>query len=243
MLPLISCVCPTFGKTKHLNEAVESFHRQTYPNKELIIFNNYPSMDIVYDHPDVRVTNYKEDIYSIGACRNEGNKYAKGEYVCTWDDDDISLPKRLSEQYNNLRVIQKNFSDRFPLMCGTTVGAMYSESNVILKSMKHFMSSTLISRQYLIDNPYPLVDNDDQYMWYKMVGEGSCISLNYVDLYIYRWATDTYHVSGKDLLPKEQRANMMMWADASGLPNTFTITPYWERDYEQDVRDFVLSNK
>lgn len=242
MLPLISCVCPTFGKTKHLNEAVESFHRQAYPNKELIIFNNYPSMDIVYDHPEVRVINYKKDIYSIGACRNEGNKYARGEYICTWDDDDISLPHRLEVQLQGLLYYANRGGTEFG--AASIINAWYSEANVIVKHIEKFMSSSLIQTQYVLKNTYPPVDSDDQYMYYKMIHEGNMVYINSPEpQYIYRWATDTYHVSGKDLLPKEQRANMMMWADASGLPSTFPLTPYWERDYEQDVRDFVLSNK
>lgn len=234
-LPLISCVCPTFGKITLLNEAVESFHRQTYPNKELIIFNNYPKMDIIYDHPEVKVINYKEDIYSIGACRNEGNKYASGKYICTWDDDDISLSERLALGgiLEYMRGVQ-----------GVITNAMYSEGNVIIKPIEKFMSSSIISKDYLIQNPYPLVDSDDQYMWYKMLEEKiGLYREDKVPQYIYRWATNTYHVSGLALEPKEQRANMMMWADAMGLPDTITLTPYWERDYEQDVKDFVLSNK
>lgn len=236
--PLISCVCPTFGKTKHLEEAVESFHRQTYPNKELIIFNNYPHMDIIYEHPEVTVVNYKEDIYSIGACRNEGNKYAKGEYICTWDDDDISLPDRLSRQLNALLYYANRGGRKY---AGASItNAWYSENNVIIKPIEKFMSSSLISTSYWVDNNYPLVDDDDQWMYYKMMHEGKMVYANLtIPQYIYRWATGTYHVSGLNLSPKEQRANMMMWADASSLPSQYHLNPYWERDYEQDVKDFI----
>lgn len=242
MLPLISCVCPTFGKTKHLEEAVESFHRQTYSNKELVIFNNYPRMDIVYDHPDVTVVNYREDIYSIGACRNEGNKYAKGEYICTWDDDDISLPNRLKGQLEGLLYYANRGGTKF---AGASItNAWYSEGNVILKKIEKFMSSSLISTTYWEDNQYPMVDDDDQWMYYKMLHEGKMVYINSQEpQYIYRWGTGTYHVSGLTLSPKDQRTNMMMWADIAGLPDTLTLHPYWERDYEQDVKDFILSNK
>lgn len=236
-LPLISCVCPTFGKTKHLNEAVESFHRQDYPNKELIIFNNYPKMDIVYDHPEVTVINYKEDIYSIGACRNEGNKYAKGEYICTWDDDDISLPDRLFTQISGIKAHAKPYA-------ASIINAFYSDSNIILKKIERFMSSSMVKRKYLVENQYPSVDNDDQYMYNKLLKEGKLIYIEAnTPKYIYRWGTGTYHVSGLNLPPNEQRQNILMWAETYGLPDTLQITPYWERDYQKDVNDFIISSK
>lgn len=238
MNPLISCVCPTFGKTKHLNEAVESFHKQEYDNKELIIFSNYPKMDVVYDHPQVKVINYKEDIVSIGACRNEANKYATGDYICTWDDDDISLPNRLKTQLHGLLYYANRGGTKFG--GASIINAYYSENNVILKVIEKFMSSSLIQTEYAMNNPYPQVDNDDQYMYYKMQREGSMVYINSIEpQYIYRWNTGTYHVSGNASSPREVRDAMTAYTDRQGLPSIFHITPYWERDYQKDVQEFV----
>lgn len=232
MSPLVSCVCPTFGKVKHLNEAVESFHRQTYENKELIIFNNYPKVDIVYDHPQVKVINYKEDIVSIGACRNKANEYALGDYICTWDDDDISLSNRLE-----CVQLLTHSAD-----IGIVHGAFYSEANVIIKAVPIFLSSLMVRADYISLNPYAEVDSDDQYMYNNLKRHNvlaELITSRGEYEYIYRWDTDTHHVSGVTESPKDSRARLLAWGDSLGLPNTIPLQPYWERDYQLDVDNFV----
>ena len=99
-LPLISCICPTYNRLpyhRHLiEEAIESFLRQTYPNKELIVVNDCPGQELVCEAPGVRVVNVPERFANLGDKRNAGHQLAQGEVFCPWDDDDISLPWRLS---------------------------------------------------------------------------------------------------------------------------------------------------
>lgn len=230
--PLVSCVCPTFGKVKHLNEAVQSFLIQTYPNKELIIFNNYDSIDIVYDHPQVKVINYKDKITGNTAeCRNLGNQYASGEYIMTWDDDDIYLKDRISNLMN--KMINNPHT-------GYLSRAYYSEGNIILKELDTFMSNSLIAREYLLANPYKDGDADDQYMTSKLFREDTLYIDRTIPIqYIYRWATDTYHISGAvGMTLEENRNKMIKWANSLGLPPIVHLTPYWERDYQLDVDNF-----
>ena len=63
--PLISCVCPTHGRGHLLDEAVESYRRQTLREPgttELLLFNDCPEQPLVAppDMPDVRVINLAE---------------------------------------------------------------------------------------------------------------------------------------------------------------------------------------
>ena len=97
---MISCICPTYNRLpyhRHLiEEAIESFLRQTYPNKELIVVNDCPGQELVCEAPGVRVVNVPERFANLGDKRNAGHQLAQGELFCPWDDDDISLPWRLS---------------------------------------------------------------------------------------------------------------------------------------------------
>jgi glycosyltransferase involved in cell wall biosynthesis len=230
MLPLISCVCPTIGKVKLLEESIQSFHLQTYPNKELIIFNNFPDVDLVYNHSQVKVVNYKEHIYSIGQCRNVGISYAQGEYIATWDDDDICLKDRLSFAY-------KNITESGSI--GHVSNALYSEANKIVKWMNLFMSSSIIHREFLKNVPFQVADNDDRLMFEELTKSKVYIDNKNIPQYIYRWDTNSYHVSGTPLPVEEQRRAILHWARGQGIPKTCPLSPYWARDYESDVSLFV----
>lgn len=233
-LPLVSCVCPTFGKVKHLEEAVYSFLIQSYPNKELIIFNNYDAVDIVFDHPEVTVINYKGKITDNTAeCRNLGNQFARGKYIMTWDDDDIYLKHRIK-----LSVKALSKSDKV----GYISGAFYSEEDELLKGIDIFLSNSLIEREYLLANPYKEGDGDDQYMYNRLLKEDKLL-IDKADTsiqYIYRWNTNTYHISGAvGMTLEENRNKMIKWANSLNLPTTLPLSPYWARDYQLDVDNFI----
>lgn len=98
-LPLVSCLCLTYRRPQRdqhlLEEAIESFLRQTYPNKELIVLNDCPGQILSCDAPGVRVYNAPNRSNSVGEKRNLAVALAKGDVLVPWDDDDISLPWRL----------------------------------------------------------------------------------------------------------------------------------------------------
>jgi glycosyltransferase involved in cell wall biosynthesis len=68
-VPLVSCICPTYNRPPHhqhlLEEAIESFLRQDYANKELIVLNDCPGQELLCDAPGVRVVNAAERFPSI----------------------------------------------------------------------------------------------------------------------------------------------------------------------------------
>ena len=78
-LPFITCITPTTpGRRKFLDQAIESFYAQDYPNKDLMIV----------DAPGA----------TVGAKRNMAVGMAIGDIICHWDDDDLYAPDRLSHQ-------------------------------------------------------------------------------------------------------------------------------------------------
>lgn len=60
----VSCLCPTYNRAPNLlhlvEEAIESFSRQDYPDKELIVCNDTPGQQLEFSHPQVRVLNVPE---------------------------------------------------------------------------------------------------------------------------------------------------------------------------------------
>lgn len=91
MIPGKVCaLMATYGRHGFVEEALSCFLDQTYPNRELIILNNHP-VHLIFDHPLVRIVN--EPCHpTLGHCRNRLLDLADGEFVQTWDDDDLYLP-------------------------------------------------------------------------------------------------------------------------------------------------------
>lgn len=83
--PLVTCVCPTFNRPSEgmelLEEAVESFLRQDYEQKELLILNDCPEQVLVCDAPGVRVVNFPSRFPSLGEKRNAGVRLARGTLI------------------------------------------------------------------------------------------------------------------------------------------------------------------
>ena len=92
-----SCQCITYGRPELLEEAIESFHRQDYEGeKELIILNDHADQHLVYSHPEVKIINTPARFRTIGEKRNACIAMCSGGVIFPWDDDDISLPWRIS---------------------------------------------------------------------------------------------------------------------------------------------------
>jgi len=60
-LPLISCICPTYNRLPKyqflLEESIESFLRQDYPNKESIVLNDTPGQELRCEANGVTIVN------------------------------------------------------------------------------------------------------------------------------------------------------------------------------------------
>jgi glycosyltransferase involved in cell wall biosynthesis len=94
---VISCQCITYGRPELLEEAIESFLRQDYEGeKELVILNDHSEQELVYDHPEVIIVNITRRFNTVGEKRNACVSLCKGDVIFPWDDDDISLPWRIS---------------------------------------------------------------------------------------------------------------------------------------------------
>jgi hypothetical protein len=128
-VPLVSCICLTYNRPpKHqyvVEEAIESLLRQTYPRQALIVFHDCPQQELVCDAPGVRTINAPERIPTQGAKHNVALRESKGELICSWNDDDISLPWRLSLSVERLGDAD-NFNPRAHLVHESGLGPIQS---------------------------------------------------------------------------------------------------------------------
>jgi len=105
MTPLVSCICLTTWPRRraYLPDALRSYRQQTYPERELIVVND--GEPLVSHAADVAVVNLPDvgRKWTIGEKRNVGVRKARGTYLATWDDDDVSMPDRLAVQVDAAR--------------------------------------------------------------------------------------------------------------------------------------------
>ena len=111
MSELISCLCPTKNKPEVVRKAIECFRDQVYKNKELVLVTDTENpyledlkvlVEEFSDNGDITLVEAPANS-TLGALRNISVDSAKGEYVATWDDDDIHHIKRIALQYKRLK--------------------------------------------------------------------------------------------------------------------------------------------
>ena len=125
--PKISAVMCTYKRFSCVERALNCFFMQSYNNKELIIYNtdvdspyltdnNFTvSMEGYENIPMSLHLNYgvtiinsnidlitKEPYTNVGAIRRDALKFATGDYVVTWDDDDIFLPHFMQQAVDRM---------------------------------------------------------------------------------------------------------------------------------------------
>jgi glycosyltransferase involved in cell wall biosynthesis len=102
-LPLISCIMPTYNRRNFIPHAIRYFMAQDYENKELIILDDGEDRieDLIPDIPNIHYYPLEKKI-TLGAKLNLACKYAKGNLIANWDDDDWYADWRLKYQAESL---------------------------------------------------------------------------------------------------------------------------------------------
>lgn len=99
--PLVSVIMNCLNCEKYVKEAIDSVYAQTYPNWEIIFWDDVStdgSAGIAKSY-DSRLKFFRgEETVLLGAARNMAIKQARGEFIAFLDCDDIWLPDKLAKQ-------------------------------------------------------------------------------------------------------------------------------------------------
>jgi hypothetical protein len=241
-LPLVSCICPTFGRSpkyQHLiEEAIESFLRQTYPNRELIVLNDCVEQELVCDDPGVRIMNVRERFPTLGEKYNAAIASARGALIAPWEDDDISLSWRLS-----LSVERLGNADYFNPRCHWLLdgaGLHYDHA------MGYGHNLSLFTRAaFDTVGGYPAISGPqdaemDATLRSTVTCRGQCPGE--VDLeksewyYIYRWGVSPVHLSA---FTSRERDSYTELGARPVQRGRFVLDPHWQVDYEAATRTML----
>ena len=200
MDPLISCLMPTYKRFPEacglVNEAVGSFLAQNYTNAELIIINDCPEQTLQISHPKIRVINCPWRFATLGEKLNFAINEAQGEYICRFDDDDISLPWRLRFSLNMLRKCKKESwqSAEIWFMSGSRLSL--STTALYPAPSKALWTRTVLDavRGFTEMNSGQDLDLEDkmQKLGFPVIRESIPAERIY---YLYRWTSQSYHLS------------------------------------------------
>lgn len=251
----ISCLCPTYnrgsGKMNLLQEAVECFRRQDYPDRELIIGNDTPGQTLRCSVPGVRVINYKHRFPTLTDKINAMIERAEGDLMCRWDDDDISLPHRLSYSVRRLASHPGKLEWRATNYWYTPTSGGYHYTN--LPGNTHCMAlwdfRILHRMEWGGFYPPQMSGWEDQEFnrAADATGYATPEQIPVEDIfYLYRWGSSPTHLSGGGGSGSVAE-NMQKFYDHIGtLPTTegaFDITPWWAADYSQLANEAAASSE
>jgi glycosyltransferase involved in cell wall biosynthesis len=240
---LISALCITYGRYFLLEEAIESFLRQDYPNKELIIVNDLPEQTLIFNHPQVKIFNFKERFPTIGDKRNKSVELSSGEILTSWDDDDVYLPWLLSR-------LVKEF-ELNPQLGFVQPDKSWCLSGDVLESTKGWCAHVAFTKKsFEAVNGYAsinsgqdmnLVNKLKKYLSPK--NRAKIVSFSKEEAcYIFRWNNGAYHLSGfgRDKEGKVSGFDKIKQdVNSKPIEPIIELKPHWKKDYFKITRDYI----
>lgn len=220
---MISVLTITYKRHHLLEEAIESFLRQTrVPGAEMVIINDNPNVDYIYDHPSIRIFNCKERFPSIASKLEWGAAQCEYNFIYRLDDDDLLAPQAL----RNVAITIIESALDYDIY--RSRDHYFFVNNVFDKKSSNINNGNVYTKKYLDKITWPDKSGDeDAYITY---GQGGTICEDVPTSMIYRWGMQTLHISGMGVQPNEvvlRRADDML-ADENGVIH---LKPHFDNDY------------
>lgn len=239
---MISCIMPTYNRfpyQRHLvDESVHSFLIQDVDeDTELVIINDCPCQKLELEDPRVRIFNVDHRFDNLCAKIKYAIEVSRGDKLCRWDDDDISLPHRL-------RYSVKKLGDNLEWRSDNYFWTDRHRSGELVRrpGNTHTMS---IWRRDLLEKIGGYPDNmstgEDQRFNQLLARHG--VNETGEDIpaaeifYIYRWGASPTHLSaaGEDNLGWERIGAR------NTIPGAYVINPTWYNDYVALVNEWAMA--
>ncbi len=244
-ITMLTC---TYGRPYFLVEAVESFRRQIIPKgvtAEMLIFNDCADQKLVCDVPNVRVVNSGE-LELLSDVMNAGFQEARGDWVATLDDDDISLPFRLQMSWDFVAIRPSILALR------DQYAWIWENGRITGREQNLYIGSAFLNRQYYFD--VGAADRQEYWdisIWNKMKADGKIFTRSPTARrthLIYRWAGMGFHHSGLADGKKSQAELCAAFRAGVRKGRRFVsgevkVVPEWKQDYSRMVAEAMAEGK
>jgi glycosyltransferase involved in cell wall biosynthesis len=197
--PLVSAMMVTKNRSELAKRALQCFLRQTYPVKELVILDDGEDLlleNVVRGLEDKRVKFFRipSTGKTLGELRNAALALTRGEYVCQWDDDDISDPQRLEVQ---MAAILVHHVDACLLQRHIV---WFPDAHRLAISEVRRWESSFVCRKSKVP-AYPILSKGEDTPVIEEIAKGKYLWLDYPRLYVYVYhGKNTWDTSHFDVI-------------------------------------------
>ena len=220
---MISVLTLTYKRKHLLEEAIESYLRQSIEiDSEMVVINDCPDIEYIYDYSRVRIINCKERFFSISDKLKWGYKQCKGEYIYRLDDDDLLTPWALSNTSKDIK-----FNPEYEIY--RSKGMYYFLENNFQEIISSVNNGNVYTKKYLDRIDFPKTSGDeDKYITFNH--NAKIYESELKPTMIYRWGMNTNHISGYGLQSNEFILNSSdrLLKEEKG---TYKLHPHFNENY------------
>ena len=184
--PLISIIITYYRKKKFIKKTLDSIHKQSYKNYELIfVYDDENKNELKFIKNLIGVFDKKKIIVNnknlgVSNSRNRAFKFCKGKYISFIDSDDIWSKNKLKKQLRFMILKKLEFSF-------TSYNVIDEDSNIIsnrkvnkdakyddlIKSNYIGLSTVMFKKKLLKQMKFPnLKTQEDFALWLKLLKKG-----------------------------------------------------------------------
>lgn len=234
---MISVLTLTYQRHHLLEEAIESYLRQDFLGEsEMVIINDSPRVNYIFEHPSIRIINLDERFTSLGKKLSFGFLQCKYDYIYRLDDDDLLAPWALRSTWDD--IITHPEYDIY-----RSDGHYYFEHNSFKAISGNVNNGNVYTKKYISRIEFPDISyGEDSVITYHFNGHIYESHREHKTM-IYRWGMSTYHISGMGDINNEARNE---WTDRivettdknrkKGFEEgVIILAPHFEQEYYNQI--------
>ncbi|RDJ35206.1 MAG: glycosyltransferase family 2 protein [Crenarchaeota archaeon] len=229
----IACLTPTYNRYPEngwmLEECVESFLRQDYQNKELLICNDTPGQLLKFSHPQVKIFNLSKRFENVGQKIVFMMEHTDANIFARMDDDDCYLPWHLTQAMKNMGESLEWHPDSHLLFRNGKATLSHNNGNSHVSGIFRREVVSKIGgypgeppgREDKIFNEL-LIQNGIEHKKHFLTKENVS--------HVYKWYDGGRHLSNR----KRNQSRKERWNEIGLLPiqsGEFEINPHWKQNY------------